>query len=161
MSRIRLLCLSTLLLVVPAGLAGDAVRGPNTDAPVFDAALAARLAADARGMRPYVLVILKTGPRRMPDGEARAAMFAGHMANIGRLADEGKLAMAGPFTKDPEGWRGVLLLAVPDIEEARRLTATDPVIAHGEMVAEYHRWYGSAALMLVPDMHRKLVPPSG
>lgn len=24
------------------------------------------------------------------------------------------------------------------------------------MVAEYHRYYGSAALMLVPEMHHKL-----
>lgn len=28
------------------------------------------------------------------------------------------------------------------------------------MVAEYHAWYGSAAAMLLPDLHAKLVPPT-
>ena len=34
--------------------------------------------------------------------------------------------------------------------------ATDPVIASGEMVAEYHRWYGSAATLLVAGLHETL-----
>ena len=44
-----------------------------------------------------------------------------------------------------------------DIEEARKLVATDPVIIKGEMTAEYHKYYGSAALMLVGKAHEKLV----
>ena len=72
-----------------------------------------------------------------------------------RLADEGKLALAGPFD-GVDGWRGLFVFAVKDIEEARRLTATDPVIAKGEMVAEFHRYYGSAALMLVRETHDKV-----
>ena len=91
-------------LAAPAAFASDppvpndANAAPATaSAPIFDAELATRYGADERGMRRYVLVVLKTGPTRMPDGEARKAMFAGHMANIGRLAKEGKLAVAGPF----------------------------------------------------------------
>ncbi|WP_372013788.1 YciI family protein [Pseudoxanthomonas sp. 10H] len=129
-------------------------------APAYDAALARRTGADEHGMRPYVLVVLKTGPRRMPDGEARNAMFAGHFANMERLAEQGKLVLAGPFMKDPAGWRGLFVFAVADLEEARRLTESDPVIVSGEMVAEYHPWYGSAANMLVPELHKQLVPPS-
>lgn len=121
-----------------------------------DAALAQRLGADERGMRQYVLVILKTGPKRMPDGEARDKMFAGHFANIGRLAKAGKLAVAGPFDKDADGWRGLFVFAVSDVEEAKRLTATDPVIVNGEMQAEYHLWYGSAAMMMIPEVHEKI-----
>ena len=126
----------------------------------YDAALAQRLGADERGMRRYVLVILKTGPKRMPDGEARKAMFAGHFANIQRLADEGKLAVAGPFEADAGGWRGLFLFAVEDIEEAKRLTATDPVITNGEMTAEYHAWYGSAAVTIIPETHKRIIPPA-
>lgn len=129
-------------------------------APAYDAALAARVGADAHGMRKYVLVILKTGPERMPDGEARKAMFAGHFANMERLAKAGKLALAGPFAQDPDGWRGLFVLAVADLDEARALVATDPAVAAGEFVAEYHRWYGSAATMLVPELHEKLQAPS-
>jgi uncharacterized protein YciI len=129
--------------------------------PAFDAELAKRLGADERGMRSYVLVVLKTGPTRVPDGPAREAMFAGHFANMERLAKAGKLALAGPFAKDPDGWRGLFVFAVADIEEARQLVATDPVIVNGEMVAEYHRWYGSAAVMIVPEVHDKVAPKGG
>jgi len=136
-------------------------RAPAAEAaatPVRDVPLATRLGADERGMRQYVLVILKTGPRRVPDGKERDAMFAAHFANIGRLAKQGKLVLAGPFGDDASGWRGLFLFAVPDIEQARRLTATDPVIVNGEMVAEYHAWYGSAAAMMLPELHEKIAP---
>ena len=126
--------------------------------PTFDAALAQKLGADERGMRRYVLVVLKTGPNRMPDGDARKAMFAGHMANIGRLAKEGKLAVAGPFMASDSGWRGLYIFAVDSVDEAKALTDTDPVIVNGEMVAEYHPWYGSAALMATAELHERLVP---
>lgn len=46
--------------------------------------------------------------------------------------------------------------ATADIEEAKKYVATDPVIVKGEMVAEYHRHFGSAALMLVNEMHEKV-----
>ena len=125
----------------------------------FDPALARKLGADQRGMRQYVLVILKTGPRRMPDGEARKAMFAGHFANIGRLAKAGKLALAGPFEDSKDGWRGLFVFAVDGVDEAKKLAETDPVIVNGEMVAEYHPWYGSAALMQITELHEQLTPP--
>jgi hypothetical protein len=48
---------------------------------------------------------------------------------------------------------------VADIEEAKRHVGTDPVIVKGEMVAEYHAYYGTAALMLVNDLHKRLAPP--
>lgn len=146
------------LLLCAAAMSSRAAEPAATAAAssTFDAQLAQRLGADERGMRRYVLVILRTGPKRMPDGEARKAMFAGHFANITRLADAGKLVLAGPFGEDPDGWRGLFLMAVEDIDEARRLTETDPVIREGEMVAEYHRWYGSAAAMMLPEIHAKL-----
>ena len=48
---------------------------PPQPPAVPDPALARSLGADARGMRHYVMVILKTGPKRVPDGPARDAMF--------------------------------------------------------------------------------------
>ena len=46
----------------------------------------------------YVLVTLKSGPTSGQGAkDERQRMFAGHMANIQRLADEKKLLMAGPF----------------------------------------------------------------
>ena len=151
---------SLALLGIGLGLLCARVSAQETTStPAYDAALAKRLGADERGMHRYVLVILKTGPTRVPDGEARKAMFAGHFANMERLSKQGKLALAGPFEESTDGWRGLFVFAVSSVKEAKALTATDPVIVNGEMVAEYHPWYASAALMAVPDIHKTLVPP--
>ena len=147
-----------LFLALSTTAAFAQAETPAAATPAYDAALARRVGADARGMRHYVLVILKTGPTPMAQGKARDAMFEGHFANITRLAKAGKLALAGPFEDNPEGWRGLFVFAVESIDEAKQLTATDPVIVQGEMVAEYHRWYATAATMLIPDMHGKLAP---
>jgi uncharacterized protein YciI len=86
-------------------------------------------------------------------------MFKGHFANINRLAKEGKLAVAGPLD-GVEGRRGIFVLAVKDLDEARALVATDPVVIHGEMEAEFHKFYGSAGLMLVNDTHARVAKKS-
>ena len=147
----RLLLTVALSLCIGTAVAADPAVPPT--AAAFDAALAQRTGADERGMRRYVLVILKTGPTRVPDGEARNTMFAGHMANIQRMSKAGTLALAGPFMDGGGDWRGLYVFAVADIEAAKALVATDPVIVQGEMVAEYHLWYGSAATMLIGDLH--------
>ncbi len=155
MKRMKV-CLAAALLCCALPLVAQ--EAPATAS--FDPALAKRLGADEHGMRRYVLVVLKTGSKRVPEGEQRKAMFAGHFANMERLSKEGKLALAGPFLDDPAGWRGLFVFAVADVEEAKRLVATDPVIVQGEMVAEYHPWYSSAAVMQVPQVHERLAVPA-
>lgn len=123
--------------------------------PDFKPELAKQLGADKIGMRHYVMVILKTGPNKIPAGKERDAMFAGHFANMKRLAAEGKLMVAGP-ADGVDGWRGLFFFAVDNIDAARELTATDPVIQQGEMIAEYHKVYLSAALMQVPQIHKQI-----
>jgi len=148
MRNLFILAFASLLLCGAPALAQE-------PAPGYDAALAEKLGADKHGMRSYVFVLLRTGPTRVEDPEARKAMFAGHMANMGRLAEEGKLAFAGPFD-GVDGWRGMFVFATDDIEDAKAWVATDPVIVNGEMVAEYHKLYGSAALMMVDELSRKI-----
>jgi uncharacterized protein YciI len=140
------------LILTGAALGQGPVGAPPN---AYDEALAKSIGADDRGMRSYVLVILKTGPNRIPAGPERDAMFKGHFANMKRLAAEGKLALAGPLD-GVEGWRGLYVFAVGDIEEARKLVATDPVVQKGEMVPELHKYYGSAALMLVNGAHGRV-----
>lgn len=150
------LCLTLIFLGSFSVIVQKTEQPPNSK---FDAALAKKLGADEMGMKQYVLVILKIGPTRVVDGEERNKMFAGHFANMKRLAAEGKLALAGPLD-GVDGWRGLFVLAVSDIEEAKKLVATDPVIIKGEMIAEYHKWYGSAALMQVNETHEKIAAKS-
>jgi uncharacterized protein YciI len=144
-------------MVVVCGFAGVS-SATDPQVPGYDAPLAAKLGADENGMRQYVMVILKTGPTPKPKGPQRDEMFKGHFANIQRLAKAGKLVLAGPFD-GVDGWRGMFVFAVKDIDEAKQLTATDPAIASGEMVAEYHTYYGSAALMQVNETHNRISKP--
>jgi uncharacterized protein YciI len=126
----------------------------------FDPELARRLGADERGMKTYILCILKTGPQDAGiKGKERDEIFAGHFANIQRLADEGKLAVAGPFGKNDKGYRGLYIFNVPTAEEAEKLVALDPAVKAGIFVSELTPWYGSAAMMIVPETHKKLEKP--
>lgn len=124
--------------------------------PTYDSILAKKLGADERGMKKYVFCILKTGPVDVTDKVKRDSLFAGHMKNIGRMADEGKLAVAGPFMKNDRQYRGIYIFNVATIEEAQKLTETDPAIKAGVFVVELTEWYGSASLMATPEIHKKL-----
>lgn len=146
----------TLLFATPAAFAADPATAPP---PAYDEALARAAGADELGMRRYVLVILKSGPTPVPAGPERDAMFRGHFTNMQRLADAGKLVLAGPLD-GKDGWRGLFVLDVTDIAEAEALTATDPVVQRGEMIAECHQFYGSAALRFVNETHKKLAKKS-
>lgn len=145
------LCGLLLLPLRPALAQGE----PAAPTPQYDADLAKSLGADERGMRGFVLVVLKTGPNRVKEGPERTKMFQGHFANIQRLADQKKLVIAGPLD-GVDGWRGLFVFATPDIDEAKSHVATDPVIVSGEMIAEYHKFYSSAGLMMVNEIHQKI-----
>ena len=89
----------------------------------------------------YVLVVLKGSPDapKLEPEEMKEAM-AGHMANIQRLADAGDLLVAGPYGKpNPKpARRGIFVFAGGDVARAKELTATDPALVAGMMVAEAH-----------------------
>lgn len=118
----RLYILSLLLLSFTLG-----VKAQTTN-PTYDAALADSLGADSYGMKTYMLVILKTGTNTVADKEKINSLFRGHLDNIGRLAREGKLVVAGPLSKNDKTYRGIFILDVKTIEEAQALLATDPAV---------------------------------
>lgn len=143
-----------------ASLVATAEEPRATQAPAYDAELAKKLGADAKGMKTYVLCILKTGPKDAEvKGKEREEIFAGHFANIGRLADEGKLAVAGPFGKNDRSWRGLYIFNVPTVEDAEKLVALDPAVKAGVFVYELTPWYASAAMMTVAETHKRLQKP--
>ena len=121
----------------------------------YNAIMAAKLGADERGMKPYVMAFLKRGPNRNQDSLTVAEIQKGHMDNINRMAESGKLVLAGPFMDDGD-ISGIYLFNVSTIEEAKELTATDPAIQSGRLIMELHPWYGSAAMPLITPLHRQM-----
>ena len=122
---------------------------------VYDSVLAQKYGADQYGMKPFVVAFLKRGPNRSKDSTEIARLQKAHLENINRLAEEGTLVLAGPFFGDGD-LRGIYVFDVNSIEEAKKLTETDPAIQTGSLVMELHKWYGSAALMAIPELHKKL-----
>jgi uncharacterized protein YciI len=145
----KLLLLSILLC---AGFSASAqIENPN-----YDKALAESLGADAYGMKSYILVILKTGPAKIDDKNKLNELFKGHMANINKLAAEGKLIVAGPFGANDMNYRGIFILNAKTAEEATALLANDPTIKEKVFEAEILPWYGSAALGEYLKVHEKI-----
>lgn len=101
------------------------------------------------------MAFLKKGQNRSKDSIKATNLQRAHMSNIKRLAKEGKLVIAGPFLDDGI-LRGIYIFNVKTVEEAKKLTETDPAIQAGSLVMELHPWYGSAALGLVGKYHPKI-----
>jgi uncharacterized protein YciI len=75
------------------------------------------------------------------------------------MSAEGKLVLAGPFLDDGE-LRGIYIFNVATVAEAEALTRSDPAIQAGSLVLELKEWYGSAALVAVNGIHRRLAKES-
>lgn len=133
-----------------------AVISVSCFAQKLDKRLAKKLGADEYGMKSYVLVILKTGKTTISDKQQRDSIFAGHMKNIGRMADAGLLVSAGPIAKNERQYRGIYIFDVKTIAEAETLVSTDPAVTSGLLAAEYFSWYASAALPLHNKYHKKI-----
>jgi hypothetical protein len=65
-----------------------------------------------------------------------------HIANIHRLADEGKLLKAGPM-EDASGRnvRGMYILKTDSVDQAREWVATDPTVKAGRLAPEFLKWF--------------------
>lgn len=146
--------LKLVLLIMLAGLLNSA-KGQVVDT-TYDKKLADSLGADDYGMKMYVLVLLKTGSNKVTDKTVRDSLFAGHMSNIGRLADIGKLVVAGPLKKNDKEYRGIFVLNVARKEDARKLLESDPAVKANLLEAELYEWYGSAALPMYLPFYKKL-----
>jgi uncharacterized protein YciI len=121
----------------------------------YDSIAAINYGADAYGMKKYVMAFLRRGTNRNLDSIQASELQKAHLENIVRLAEEGKLVLAGPFFGSGD-IRGIYIFNVGSIEEAKMLTETDPAIVAGSLEMELKEWYGSAALVAVNDIHKTL-----
>lgn len=104
------------------------------------------------------LVQLRTGPATDLEPEAMQKLFAGHFANMERLAKAQRLLVAGPYgaKKHAGDLRGVFVLDTSDRAEATAWAETDPTTQAGVFVLEYHDLVTDAPLraMLERDLAR-------
>jgi uncharacterized protein YciI len=143
-----LTCLITAALSIQA-------QEKKTKVP-YDEALAKKLGADNYGMKMYVLVILKSGTNTTETKAKTDSLFAGHMANIGKMVELQKLVVAGPMGKNDKNYRGIFILNTKSIEEAKQLLENDPAIKAKLLEPELYNWYGSAALAEYLPFHDKI-----
>lgn len=115
----------TLLLAIPfcaAAQQGDSTKAQEPFVPI----------------QLYFVMLVK-GPNRTQDSATAAKIQEGHMANITKLAQSGKLITAGPFLDDGD-WRGIFILKCSSKQECEALVATDPAITSGRLAVEIHPW---------------------
>jgi uncharacterized protein len=94
-------------------------------------------------MATYQVAFYRKGPAwtasKTPELEK---LQSEHMAHIGKMADTGKLIIAGPFM-DNGDLRGMLIFRVDTPEEAKALAEQDPAVKAGRLVLEWHPWFAA------------------
>jgi uncharacterized protein YciI len=101
-------------------------------------------------MKVYYFVFLYAVKDR-PKIDSLTAMEIqkGHIANLERLYKEGKSKLAGPFM-DGGDMRGIVILDVASLEEAKAEMSKDPAVINGRLEPVIKQWYGPAGLYVEP-----------
>ncbi len=93
-------------------------------------------------MKTYYMVFLKKGPNRDQDSATVAKLQEQHIAHLTKMADAGKMDLAGPFMDKGE-IRGICVYNVATKEEAEKLANEDPMVKAGRLIVEIHPWYAA------------------
>ena len=84
-------------------------------------------------MTTYVVGFFHRGPNAGEGDPAEAERLQeDHRANFGKLAEAGKLIVAGPFSDNTE-LRGMLIFKLSSVDEARALMEADPMLKAGRL----------------------------
>ncbi|RJP63262.1 MAG: hypothetical protein C4539_16955 [Ignavibacteriales bacterium] len=93
-------------------------------------------------MKKYYFCLLKRGPNRNIDSVKLAEIQKGHLAHLNKLADDGKISIAGPFDGDFD-WRGIIIFNTKTKEEAEQLQSEDPAVKAGRLIFEIYPWWAA------------------
>ncbi|MBA3718511.1 MAG: hypothetical protein H0W87_09845 [Actinobacteria bacterium] len=90
----------------------------------------------------YSFVLLRRGPRASEFADAELdRLQEAHLGHLDSMRAQGLMAVAGPFSEQPDDtWRGFCLYTVA-LDEARRLAESDPPVQAGRMAVEVFNWW--------------------
>lgn len=105
---------------------------------------------DDQATRQFVFGFLKSGPSSSSPAtpEELATLQAGHLTHLWTLRESGALVMGGPLVS-PDARRGVVVLAVDGINQAREFAESDPMVRSGRFIVELHPWYAVDGVMKI------------
>ena len=98
-------------------------------------------------MKKYFLVVYTSGPNRSQSEEEANKLQTAHLAHQGKMAEDNKLCLAGPMGDDGD-WRGILILNVPNEDEAKSLIESDPMVKAGRLNYILKPWWGAVGTAL-------------
>lgn len=98
-------------------------------------------------MKTYYLVFLKKGPNRNQDSLTLKKLQEGHMAHLNKMAETGKMDIAGPIAADVD-LRGICIYNLATKEEAVKLVNEDPMVKAGRLMAEILPFYSAKGATL-------------
>lgn len=90
------------------------------------------------------LLVTPANPAKPPADVAQLQLD--HLANLRRIMAGGKGVIAGPIEGDGR-LRGILVLRVDSIDEARAIADTDPAVKAGQLAFEIHPWFAADGIM--------------
>jgi uncharacterized protein YciI len=100
----------------------------------------------------WQLVLLKKGPAWSPEVTLEVERIQReHLAHLGRMAESGKMMVAGPFERsDDPDLRGLCVYRVGTAEEARALASEDPAVKAGRLAVSVVTWMAEKGALAFP-----------
>jgi uncharacterized protein len=91
--------------------------------------------------KPYIMVLLKSGPKRDQSPELAAKIQQEHLRHLLTLRLKGKLLVNGPVLDDSV-LRGISIYNSTNKDEITELLEADPAVIAGRLIYEIHSWFG-------------------
>ena len=94
------------------------------------------------GLERFSFVLLRRGPKADEFSEAELEQLQeAHLTHLAEMRERRLMAVAGPFSEQPdETLRGFCLYTV-ELDEARRLAESDPSVQAGRMAVDVFNWW--------------------
>jgi uncharacterized protein YciI len=90
------------------------------------------------------LLVTPANPAKPPADPAQLQLD--HLTNLKAIMESGKGVITGPIAGDGR-LRGILVLRVDSVGEAKAITDADPAVKAGQLAVEIHPWFAADGIM--------------